>query len=141
MTPRRDPLKTLWTSLPEDSLLSPRTHRLLQNRRRPLIPLTPARRLISLICPNNMEDLYLSPSIPSPHPALPRRSLRHSNRPHPVRVPAEIMTLHLISTLSRGSERKKAHQFFVVLVGRTKKAAVGANRRALSTFFPLSPFS
>jgi hypothetical protein len=139
MSPR-GPLKTLWTSSPEDNLISPKAHTPLQNRRLLLIPLIPVRRPISPINPNNMEGLCLSPSRLSPHPALPRRSPRHSNRPHPVKVSAETTIHHLISTPQKGNERKKVHQSPAAVIGRPKKVFVGANQRVLSTSFPPSSF-
>ena len=82
-----------------------------------------------------MEGLCPSQNRLSLHPALPRRSLRHSNRPHPIRTPEGITTLHLISRPLTGNGKKKVHRFLVEGIGRVKKVVAGASKRVLSRFF------
>ena len=73
-----------------------------------------------------------------PPPVPPRRSLNRSNRLHPARTPVGMMTLHWITIPLRGNEGRKVHLSPVVVIGRIRKVAVRANKRALSRFFPPS---
>ena len=141
MIPGESLSRILSNNSPEGKLLSPRTPRLLQNHRLLLTPLTLARRLISLISSNSTGGHCLSPNRLSSLLVLPRRSLNRSNRLRLVRIPAGTTTLQWTSIPQRGSERRKVPPSLAVVIGRVKKAVVGANKRALSMFsFPPSSF-
>lgn len=72
-----------------------------------------------------------------PRPTPPRRSPSHSSNLRLVRTPVGTMTPLWISMLLR----RKVRPFPVAAIGRVKKAAVGASKRTLSTFFSHPSFS